>query len=329
MEKIDFVIIWVDGNDPKWQKKIYEYHPNINTDTGEIRYRDWGLLKFWFRGVENFASWVNNVYFVTCGHYPDWLNFNNPKLKFIRHSDYIPSEYLPTFNSHTIELNLHRIEGLSERFVYFNDDFFLIDNVNPDFYFKKNLPCDMPIIRTLTGENSLMSYIELSNIEVLNRNFNKKDVLEKNLLKWFNLKYRHYLFQNLYFSFLPQFTGFYTHHSPAPFLKSTFHEIWHKEYETLDRTCKCRFREKVNVNQYLIRYWQLASGQFVPFNNIKKRLYYALGISPIDEIVSSIVNQKSNCIILNDSILDDFETTKLRLLKAFNKILPNKSSFEI
>ena len=42
------------------------------------------------------------------------------------------SDALPTFNSHAIELNLHRIPGLAPAFLYFNDDFFLGQRAFPD-----------------------------------------------------------------------------------------------------------------------------------------------------------------------------------------------------
>ncbi|MBR6908270.1 hypothetical protein IKN40_07520 [bacterium] len=87
--------------------------------------------------MEKFTPWVNNVFFVTCGHYPSWLNLNHPKLKFIKHEDYIPKEYLPTFCSHTIELNFHRIKELSEHFVYFNDDTFIINHMRESDFFEK------------------------------------------------------------------------------------------------------------------------------------------------------------------------------------------------
>ena len=120
--KIDFVMIWVDGGDIEWRKEKNKYAGLPDDEiNGEIRFRDWDNLKYWFRGVEKFAPWVNNVYFVTCGHYPKWLNLDCPKLKFVKHEDYIPKEYLPTFSANPIEINLHRIEGLSEKFVYFND----------------------------------------------------------------------------------------------------------------------------------------------------------------------------------------------------------------
>ena len=117
---IDFVILWVDGNDPKWQSEKATYDSNINDDSNSAsRYRDWGLLPYWFRGVEKFTPWVNKIHFVTWGHVPEFLNLNNPKLNIVNHKDFIPEEYLPTFSSHAIELNIHRIPGLSEKFIYF------------------------------------------------------------------------------------------------------------------------------------------------------------------------------------------------------------------
>ena len=118
-QKIDFVITWVDDSDLEWREEKAKFS---GEDTRESKYRDWGLLKYWFRGVEKFAPWVNRVHFVTYGHIPEWLNTECPKLNIVKHDDFIPKEYLPTFSSHTIELNLHRIPGLMEHFSYFNDD---------------------------------------------------------------------------------------------------------------------------------------------------------------------------------------------------------------
>ena len=148
--QIDFVIAWVDGGDPAWQRERDRYgkmgektaveetgereKSGVACDTRDVRYRDWDCLRFWFRSVEQNAPWVHKIYFVTWGHVPKWLNGNHPKLEIVRHEDYIPGEFLPTFNSHTIELNFHRIPGLSEQFVYFNDDMFLLQQVSPDSF---------------------------------------------------------------------------------------------------------------------------------------------------------------------------------------------------
>ena len=129
--KIDFVIMWVDPNDPKWQKEKAKYCPDQDTDGSERRYRDWDNLKYWFRAVEQNAPWVNKIYFVTEGHIPKWLNLKHPKLKIVKHADFIPKKYLPTFSANPIEMNLFRIKGLSEHFVFFNDDFFLVNKTDP------------------------------------------------------------------------------------------------------------------------------------------------------------------------------------------------------
>ena len=125
---IDFVLLWVDGNDPAWRKEKAKYSPESALADAEERYRDWGLLPFLFRGMEKFAPWFRKIHFVTWGHLPEWLNTENEKLHIVRHEDYLPKEALPLFNSSALEIGLHRIPGLSDKFVYFNDDtFFKID----------------------------------------------------------------------------------------------------------------------------------------------------------------------------------------------------------
>ena len=115
---IDFVIPWVDDSDPVWRAKKAQYTGVAASEGNEdARYRDWDTLKYWFRGVEKFAPWVRYIYFVTDNQKPEWLNVEHPKLKWVKHTDFIPEEYLPTFNSNVIELNLHRIDDLAEHFI--------------------------------------------------------------------------------------------------------------------------------------------------------------------------------------------------------------------
>lgn len=149
-------------------------------DDGEERYRDWDNLKYWFRGVERYAPWVNKIYFVTCGQIPEWLNTENPKLVCINHSDYMKEEYLPTFSSHPIELNLYRIGDLSEKVVYFNDDMFLINKVKPEDFFVNDKPVYTPILHAVlplaTSNSEIMSHIYINMVTAINRNFSKKKV---------------------------------------------------------------------------------------------------------------------------------------------------------
>ena len=124
---------------------------SVDIDDRIERYRDWEILKYLKKrmiekGVlQQYAPWVNNVYFVTCGHLPAWLNTECPKLQIVSHKDFIPEKYLPTFNSHSIEWNFHRIKNLSEHFVYFNDDMFLLKSIAAEDFFRNGRPVDMMI----------------------------------------------------------------------------------------------------------------------------------------------------------------------------------------
>ncbi len=79
---------------------------------------------------------------------------NHPKLHIVKHEDYIPKEFLPAFNSHVIEMYLHRIKGLSERFVYFNDDMFMIRPLCQTDFFKDGKPCDMLAFQPVVANSS-------------------------------------------------------------------------------------------------------------------------------------------------------------------------------
>jgi len=117
---------------------------------------------------------------VTNGQYPKWLNLCHPKLHFVCHEDYIDGHYLPLFNSHPIENNLHRIDGLSERFVYFNDDIFVVSPVEPDFFFVKGLPCDSAILTSRPSklEDAYMNAIS-NDLELINTHFNRRRAIRR------------------------------------------------------------------------------------------------------------------------------------------------------
>lgn len=325
--KIDFVIPWVDGGDPQWIEDFHKYNTTTKSDDNrENRYRDWGIFKYWFRAVELYAPWVNKIYFVTWGHVPEWLNVNHPKLEIVNHKDYIPSEYLPVFSSHPIELNLHRIASLSEHFIYFNDDTFLSKPIKKEDYFKKGLPCDIAVLNALSGGD--IASIIMNNLSILNTHFNKRISLKKNLLKWLNLKYGVKVVRNFLLFSWPNFTGFYSDHQPQPHLKSTLIEVWETGDKKLDLTCANRFRSLSDVNQYLFRYWNLAKGTFFPFMR-KSRLFYSTE-DELQEIEKSFFSKKYHTICLNDmsQTSSDFDGMKKKIQDILEKVFPEKSQFE-
>ncbi len=187
-QPVDFVIAWVDGNDKEWQKQRQKYKSGFMEDNSEVRFRDWDNLQYWFRGVEEYAPWVNHIYFITWGHVPQWLNLDNPKLKIVNHKDYIPEKYLPTFNSHTIELNMHRIQGLSRQFVYFNDDMFLTAPVTKEMFFKNDLPRDTFALNVICYGKDTAGLFNTNDMMVVNTYFDKVIQQKKYWKKWFHPK---------------------------------------------------------------------------------------------------------------------------------------------
>lgn len=349
-EKIDFVITWVDGADEDWltskskwlpNQDVAGYDNNVNYENASANantnantanlYRDWDNLHYWFRGIEKHAPWVNKIHFVTAGHLPSWLNTKHPKVNIVRHTDFIPKEYLPTFNSHAIELNMHRIDGLEEQFVYFNDDMFIINDMHPKDFFANGLPCDSAImmpLAPLVPKDPLFHYL-INNLSVINHNFLKKKIIKSHPDKWFSMAYGKLLLKNLYYApFGRGFSGFMNCHMPASYLISTFKEVWEREPEMMHATSLNRFRTVMDVNPYVFSYWQFASGKFIP-RKTDIGSFNIIGEND-EKLLEAIVSKKHKMICLNDSIMKiDFIKEKESIRRCFNLIFPEKSSFEL
>lgn len=129
-EPIDVVYTWVDGDDPAWRAEFEHWRsidrPEQRGDHAahDSRYASRDELRYSLRSLWANAGWVRHVYVVTAGQVPEWLR-GDERLTIVPHHSIFPAEWLPTFNSHSIESRLHHIDGLAEHFVYFNDDMFL------------------------------------------------------------------------------------------------------------------------------------------------------------------------------------------------------------
>lgn len=334
-DKIDFVVSWVDCNDPGWIKAYNFFRPEKPIED-IARFRNWNLFRYWFRAVERYAPWVNKVYLITNGKFPDWINPDCEKLVLIKHTDYIPHKYLPTFNSKTIELNFGRIKDLSEHFVYFNDDMFINAPVSTNYYFKEGLPCDYnfeSIYRNPTYSQENKFGIDLDifcDIAVLNRHFNRRNVIRQNWKKWYGY---HLWGKPLLFSLLlinrSKFENFALYHHEQPMLKSIFQEIWEKEEAILDESCS-RFRGDASLNQYIIRYWQFASNRFHP---VKKHglAYHYYNKEIVDDLIKNLKEEVCPSICINDCPFlngEDFINISAKIRNAFEEKFPHSSIFE-
>lgn len=325
VKKIDFVIDWVDGADPEWNAVRNKYNNN-NGDTRDLRYREWGLLKYWFRSVEMNAPWVNKIYFVTFGHLPEWLNTNHPKIQIINHSDYIPDEFLPTFNSNSIELLINKIPNLSEQFVFFNDDFYINAPVkSSDFFDANGIPRDSGILSPQLPKKNSITHITTNNLEIINEHFSRDDVI-KNIFKFVNFKYGKQNVKTI--ATLPWhiLLGFHDLHIPIAFRKKTFDYVWSLEGNNLEKTLQNKFRSNDDYNIWLFRYFQLLRGDFVP-RNASFGKYYDI-TNDNKSIIDDVEHGKHHLIVLNDQEVENFETIKQNLNDAFQKRYPLKSEFE-
>ncbi|MDR2805034.1 MAG: Stealth CR1 domain-containing protein, partial [Dysgonamonadaceae bacterium] len=138
---IDLVYLWVDGNDPVWQARKNAFL-GIETAEDEInckgRHANNDELKYSLRSVEKYLPWIRKIFIVTDNQIPDWLDTSHPGIQMISHKDILPEEAMPCYNSVVIEYFLYRIPGLSEHFLYGNDDMFFNASLSPLFFFTED-----------------------------------------------------------------------------------------------------------------------------------------------------------------------------------------------
>lgn len=335
--EIDFVVTWVNGNDPAWQKKKDNYYnTNATQKKGNTsaRYREWDQFQYWFRAVEKYAPWVHKVFLITEGHIPEWINLNSEKLVHIKHSDYMPDKYLPVFNSVPIELCIHNITDLSEHFVLFCDDMFLSAPVNKSDFFKNNYPCYCSISQQLKNDtyNGPFAHQCFSVLGVANQ-YNWCQSIEQHCEKWYS---KEYSFEDLinqkkvYFDgYLP---GMYFSHLPVPYRKSTIKKLWDLHYEQFNETCIHKFRTPMDIMHQIFSIYEINQGTYYPVSKKHYGKAFHTLSTQINEISEAIKNQKYKTICLNDSIdvtEDNFEEIKNNINQILNEALPSKSSFEL
>ena len=328
---IDFVITWVDMNDPAWQEEFAKYsgnRENSKNGVSKARFRDYGFLKYWFRGVERFAPWVRKIHFVTSGQKPDWLDTSNPKIHLVSHRDFIPKQFLPTYNSAVIERYIHKIPGLAEHFVYFNDDFYIINGITPERFFRNGLPCDIAVFQYNPSWSQWYRRIK-NNIRLINRYFDKKEVMARFHDKWFDKSYGSKARWNHILKPYGKFITLRVHHNAQPYLKSTFEEVWNVAGKELTETSVNRFRADNDYTPELFRAWQICRGNFEPYNTYRDTKMFPLMIRSA-QAVKAIRDQSYSLICLNDNVhIRHYEQVMENIRNAFEQILPEKSAFEL
>lgn len=328
---IDFVVSWVDGSDPKWLRKKSKYQSNLVVDrhdpfNSSIRYREYGLFKFWFRSVEKNAPWVRNIYLVTDNQIPDFLNLNNSKIIIVDHMDIIDHKYLPTFDSNTIELNIFKIKGLSNHFVYFNDDFYINNPVVKSDFFTED-----GFSRDTIGQSIIMpieSYDHniVNNTIKVNQIIKKKKLLMNQAKNFFSLNQGFEVFLlNIMLAVFPRFTRLFDPHTAYSINKSDMSDAIDVLGEELSKAFSKPFRSLDDYTIQFIRYFQILKNHSRP----RKKGFGETADSNNVRHIQNILFKKRHVKIIN---VNDNETASEKDLKnitnLFEKKFPNKSSFE-
>jgi len=235
--KIDVVYTWVDGNDPEWKKKkarvSRQYEQTVSEDAScDARWMDNQELRFSLRSLNDFAPWVNNIFIVTDDQIPEWLNTEHPRIHIVDHKDIFPKDAnLPTFNSMAIETRLHHIEGLSEHFLYFNDDVFLGNKTNPTYFFGKT---GKPVV-FVTQPIFPIPYKKL--LDVSFRDPGSSNEHQHSMINNRNVMLR-YFGKTSYYNL---------RHGVKSLLKSDLHELEIALGEDYSKTSNSQFRDNSNI----------------------------------------------------------------------------------
>ena len=342
MQKIDFVLPWVDGNDPIWQKRRSVYAPSNETSDSNTnaRFRDMGTLKYVLRSIEKHCPWYHKIYLITEGHFPEFLQTDHQRLIHITHKElYFKKEHLPTFNSSSIEMNLPNLTMLSEKFIYMNDDFVIMNPIDSTRFFTNDKPVDFlshgwlarnRMFEKFRGRDTWIHSIN-HNIRLINQHFSPSSLsLNKLFHPSYGLKTNisNFLLRKIY----KKYFWFEHWHHPQPYLKQTLHEVHHTYISDMDMCSANRFRSNNDLTQYLYRYWHLCKGAFFPYKHNDGLVSNLDSPEILDKMIKRLKRDRHiNFVCFNDSTkLDDseYEMIKHNLQGFLEERFPQKASFE-
>lgn len=293
-KNIDFVFPYVSSDDTYWQKIYSEYFIGKENDwaTGIERFRDNGMLKYLFRSLEKHLPWINKVYMIVMSksQVPEWLNLEY--VDIITHDEFIPKEFLPTFNSSTIEMFLPLLPRVSNNFIYSNDDLITFKDLSPDYFFKYDKP----------------TY----NINI--RNFKKTapgDTLRRNAY-------------NLILGVEQGKRVVTTQHATISYKKDWILNCYNK-YKDKILNSITRFRDEKNYNQYLYGFYQMTNN--VIENSSKDIVSYTVKKNQIKKILKDDFSSH-DFVCINDDNNASKEHWE-QIINKIDKLLPNKSKYEV
>jgi len=326
-QPIDAVVLWVDGNDPVLAEKRNHYLKKENktsTHSGALptRFTSNNEIRYCILSILTFASFIRNIFLVTDGQDPGLIDEieryfpgRSKTLKIIDHKEIFRGfeQYLPSFNSSSIESMIWRIEGLSDNFIYFNDDVFLIRDTGPEDWFIENKP-------VLRGKWKIPPYKKMASKAVkifINKNIRKNPDYQPKLSfyirQWkaarlLGMKFRYY---------------FYCH-IPHPLSRKRLKDFFTVNEQLLKENISYRFRSEYQfVMPALAYHLEILNGNknFSGLNMVYLHPYYSN--KRLGRKISKCENDpgiKSVCVQSLDMIDDE---VKKRIFDFMDSIINN------
>jgi len=289
--KIDYIIPMVFDNDLKWRDSFRQCHwIKYDSNNNVTRWRSMGTEELLVRCIRAFMPFVGTIHILLARESQKRPWMDNYGIHVVYHHEFIPPQYLPTFNSRTIEMFLHRIPGLQERFIYSNDDMFPVSPMQESDFFIEEGPCLYKQYMKLPKDFSQFAWVCKEETQLLAKLFGV-DITEDT---WISLG-----------------------HGVTPMLKSTYENVWDLFPANILGSIT-RDRDWKNYNQYLFAYYQLFHGSAVETAN---NTSYADNTMPLADVEKTIMNAKG-IVCVNDAIKsNDFEKFTAVVSAAIEKRL--------
>ena len=320
---IDLVYLWCEDNPQRqklrneWKKKL-GIMTNANTNglqaTNKGRFVSNDELKYSLRSVEKYAPWINKIYIVTDNQIPKWLNTKHPKIKIVDHKEIMPASARPNFNSAAIEFTIVNIPGLSEHFLYANDDMMFGDKVEPGDFFKDGKP-----------------------IYVLNKKLPQEVEEDNNYAVVLNNSYeavKQKFGDNPWIRRWP-------HHNIDPYIKTNILNTNRDFKEGIEETMNSHFRSNKTIERQIYLYYSILTGNGyykvqtrAGLYNLKSKLFGTfkpmslyMAIHNIENLPTRLKKNKYKLFCTNDN---EFTTDcdRANYKGVMEKIFPDKSEFE-
>ena len=283
---VDLVYLWVDDSDPQWRSRRAEAlrragrpvdEAPVESGVSAERFRDYGELRYALRSAHRYAPWARNIFLVTDRQVPGWLDTDHPGVTVVDHREIFEHpDQLPTFNSHSIGSRLHHIEGLSEHYLYINDDVFFGRPVSPQQFFHPNGVAKFFMSRSTLplappGEGPPHENARRNVARLLEEHFGRTAT------------------RNFFHTPVPQRREIFAD------LEATFPEVFEQNV-----TSRFRSRQDYEPNQWLHHYYGYLKGMAAP-GSIRYD-YFDLSDPSIPERMSRLMDRRNrDCFCINDN----------------------------